>query len=130
MDSWEPADLDELERKPKVAWEEISPENLRRSALSEDVDEGPESGSLAGRAGMAWFEVILGALLGLASAIALWWWSDGGLSVFILIPAPIIGGLLMIAKRRDVKYLGYGLLVSPVMALVLGLAFWYLALFA
>lgn len=129
MDSWEPADLDDLEEKPKVAWEEISPESLRRSADVGEIDDGVKPEGVDGKVGMAWFEIILGVFLGLAMAIALWWWSDGGLWVLAPVPGLVLGASLMAFKRRDIKYLGYGLLLSPVVALVLGLAFWYFTLF-
>jgi hypothetical protein len=128
-DSWEPTDLDEDEQKPRAAWEEISPDNLRRSALSEEYEAELESGGHKVQAGMAWFEVILGSLLGAAMAIALWGWSEGGLWFLVPVPGLVLGAPLMTSKRRDLKYIGYGLLVSPVIALVLGLVFWYLTLF-
>jgi len=129
MDSWEPADLDEIENKPKATWDEISPESLRRSALSEEYEAGSESDGHHAQAGMAWFEIILGSLLGMASMIALWEWSNGGLSFFLPLPPLILGAPLMAAKRRDLKYLGYGLLISPVLAFLLGTLVWYLTLF-
>jgi hypothetical protein len=129
MDSWEPADLDEVEQKPRASWEEISPDSLRRSALSEEYEVDSETDGQRAHAGLAWFEVILGALLGVAMATALWGLSGGELWFLALLPGLVVGPPLMAFKRRDLKYLGYGLLVSPVIALVLGLIFWYLTLF-
>jgi len=124
-----PDDLDESEAKPKVSWDEISPESLRQSAVSAEVQEAIETDDSRGAVGMAWFEVILGALLGIASMLGLWYVTDGGLALLLPIPAIVMGTPLVLTKRRDLRYLGYGLLASIPAAFILGLLLWYLTLF-
>lgn len=124
-----PEDSDEPGAKPAVSWDEISPESLRQSALhSEDSNEVEVDDSLS-VVGMAWFEVILGVLMGIASMMALWYFTDGGLALILPIPAVALGTPLVLTKRRDLRYLGYGMLASIPIAFVLGMLLWYLTLF-
>jgi hypothetical protein len=127
-DSWVPEDSDEPKARPTASWEEISPEKLRLSALSTQTEESG-SDDLLGAVGMAWFEIILGALLGLTAMVGAWYWSDGALGPFVAMPSVFLGLPLMLTKRRDLRYLGYGLLVSIPIAIVLGMLLWYLTLF-
>lgn len=127
-DSWASAESGASKVKPTASWEEISPETLRQSALSAEV-EAARSDDALGAIGMAWFEVILGVLLGIAAIIGTWYWSDGALGIFVAIPPVVLGVPLMLTKRHDLRYLGYGLLVAIPTALVLGLLLWYLTQF-
>ncbi len=129
MDLSLPDDSDDPKATPTVSWEEISPERLRTSAELAETQEGSGSDDALGGAGMAWFEVILGALFGLAMMVGAWYWSDGALGVIVAVPPAILGSPLMLTKRPDLRYLGYGLLVSVPIAVVLGILFWYLTLF-
>jgi hypothetical protein len=128
IDSSDPEESGTPKVRSVASWEEISPEKLRQSAVSID-DEALGSDDALGAIGMAWFEVILGALLGLATMIGAWYWSDGGLGPFVAIPPVVLGVPLVLTKRHDLRYLGYGLLVAIPAGVVLGLLFWYLTLF-
>ncbi|MCJ7827089.1 MAG: hypothetical protein MUP36_02470 [Demequinaceae bacterium] len=128
-DSWLPEDPDDPQAKPALSWEEISPESLRQSALSSEVEETAESDDSLRATGMAWFEIILGTLLGLVAMVAVWYWSDGALGVLVVVPALVFGVPLVLTKRRDLRYLGYGMLVAIPVAVVLGIILWYLTLF-
>ena len=124
-----PDDPDAPKMKPTVSWEEISPESLRTSAESMVTKRGSDSDDALGGVGMAWFEVILGILFGLVMAVGAWYWSDGALGIIVAMPPIVFGLPLMLTKRIDLKYIGYGLLVSVPIAVVLGVLLWYLTLF-
>ena len=115
-----------LRRAP--SWDEISPETLREHAEAQGADPVAAAGTERA-SGIAWFEAVLGLLLGLSGTLAAYQMSDGGLGPSVVVPAAALGVILWLVPRPDIRNLGLGLLWSVPAAALLGLGMWYLAQF-
>ena len=115
-----------LKRAP--SWDEISPDTLREHAEAQGVDPVATGGTQR-VSGIAWFEAVLGLLLGLSGTLAAYQMADGGLGPFVVAPAAALGAILWLVPRPDIRNLGLGLLWSVPAAALLGLGMWYLAQF-
>jgi hypothetical protein len=133
-------------------WDEISPETLRRAsaeatphrdpklqglfdthaqpegqgAVDAVVKRPPREDVLA--SGVEWFTFTLGVLLGMASSLGAFQWSGGKLGPFVAVPAIVFAVPLIFMRRKDLRSIALGLLVSLPTALALGLVLWYVAL--
>jgi hypothetical protein len=71
------------------------------------------------------FEFTLGILFGISSILGVFQWSDGGLGPFSAVPALALAISMILARRKDLRSLGFGLLTSLPIALLIGLVLWY-----
>lgn len=110
-----------------AGWDEISPERLRESAADHQARGVFGDTEEAAPMGMAWYEVVLGSLLGMAATLGMYEWFGGGLGPFAVGPAIVLGLILLAIPRHDVRHLGFGLLVSVPASALLGLVLWYAA---
>jgi hypothetical protein len=110
-----------------VGWDEISADRLRESAANQEARGVYSETEVAAPVGMAWYEVVLGVLLGTTGSLGMYEWSQGGLGPFIVVPATVLGLILLAIPRYDIRHLGFGLLVSVPVTALLGLGLWYAA---
>jgi len=133
-------------------WDEISPDTLRRASTESTPRREPKLQGLfsaqpaadgedeAGEAprrrsresvaepGLEWFSFTLGVLLGVASSLGAFQWSDGKWGPFVAVPAIVLAVPLIFTRRKDLRSVAYGLLTSLPTALALGLALWFFAM--
>lgn len=115
--------------RPTGSWEDISLESLHRSALFEEAHGVIGTSDAPIDRGRAWFQVVLGVLLGMAATLGMYEWSRGALGPFVALPAVVVGLPLALLRRADARQIGFGLLVSIPVAAGLGTAIWYATLF-
>jgi hypothetical protein len=133
-------------------WDEISPDTLRRASTESTPRREPKLQGLFDaqpgadgeeaevaeprrqpretvvESGLEWFSFALGVLLGMASSLGAFQWSDGKLGPFVAVPAIVLAVPLIFTRRKDLRSIAYGLLTSLPTALALGLALWFFAM--
>lgn len=102
-----------------AAWADIAPDNLRKNALLREQRGafGAYDDPVDRRAAM--FQILLGVFLGLALTLLCYTRWGAALGPFTMAPAVAIGLPTVFARRNEVRHLGFGALISVLVASVM-----------